>query len=105
MIINYDEFEKIILNLQKTQDQANLLYKNGVDITKITDNLHTIIEDLLGVIFTNDGKDWIEWFIYEKEFGRDDDIKAWDEDNNEIAYDIKSLYEYIIELADELKDK
>jgi hypothetical protein len=93
--MEYEYFEKIILNLQKTYDQTNLLYKNGIDITEVTDNLHTIISDLLGIIFTDDGKDWIDWFIYEKEFGKREDLKAWDGDN-EIAYDIKSLYELLV---------
>lgn len=94
--MEYEQFEKIILNLQKSSDQADLLYKNGIDITEVTDNLHIIISDLLGIIFTDDGKDWIDWFMYEKEFGKRDDLKAWDVDKNEIAYDIKSLYELLI---------
>ena len=94
--MEYEYFEKIILNLQKSSDQANLLYKNGIDITDVTDNLHIIISDLLGIIFTDEGKDWIDWFMYEKEFGKREDLKAWDIDKNEIAYDIKSLYELLI---------
>jgi hypothetical protein len=94
--MEYEQFEKIILNLQKSSNQADLLYKNGIDITEVTDNLHIIISDLLGIIFTDDGKDWIDWFMYEKEFGKRDDLKAWDVDKNEIAYDIKSLYELLI---------
>lgn len=94
--MEYEKFEKIILNLQKTYDHANILYSYGIDITEVTDNLHTIISDLLGIIFTDDGKDWIDWFMYEKEFGKREDLKAWDENKNEIAYDIKSLYELLI---------
>jgi hypothetical protein len=62
----------------------------------VTGGLHTIIENLLGIIFNEDGKDWIEWFMYEKDFGKREDLKAWDEDKNEIAYDIKSLYDLLI---------
>jgi hypothetical protein len=93
--MEYEKFEKIILNLQKSFDQADILYNNGIDITEVADNLHIIINDLLGIIFTDDGKDWIDWFMYEKEFGKREDFKAWDGDN-EIAYDIKSLYELLV---------
>ena len=93
--MEYEKFEKIILNLQKISDQADILYNNGIDITEVTDNLHIIINDLLGIIFTDDGKDWIDWFMYEKEFGKREDLKAWD-GNDEIAYDIKSLYDLLI---------
>lgn len=94
--MTYEKFEKIMLALNKSSQNTNLLYRHGVDITEITDHLQTIIEDLLGFIFTKEGKDWIEWFIYEKDFGEREDIKAWDSDKNEIAYDIKSLYELLI---------
>lgn len=94
--MEYEKFEKIILSLQATHDRANLLYRNGVDITEVTDGLHNIIEDLLNVIFIEAGNDWIWWFMYEKDFGKREDIKAWDEDGNEIVYDIKSLYDLLI---------
>lgn len=94
--MEYEKFEKIILSLQVTHDRANLLYQNGVDITEVTDGLHNIIEDLLNVIFIEAGNDWILWFMYEKDFGKREDVKAWDEDGNEIVYDIKSLYDLLI---------
>lgn len=94
--MTYEIFEKIMLDLQKTHDHANILYSHGIDITEVTDGLHTIIENLLGIIFNEDGKDWMDWFMYEKDFGRREDLKAWDEDKNEIAYDIKSLYDLLI---------
>lgn len=94
--MTYEIFEKIILDLQKTHDHANVLYAHGIDITEVTDGLHTIIENLLGIIFNEDGKDWIDWFMYEKDFGKREDMKAWDVDKNEIAYDIKSLYDLLI---------
>lgn len=95
--MEYEKFEKIILSLQKSSDQVDLLYRNGIDITEVLDPLHSIIEDLLGFIFNDNGQDWIEWFIYEKEFGRREDLKAWDEKQNEIAYDIKSLYQLLMD--------
>lgn len=94
--MTYEQFEKIILALQKSHDNANLLYRNGVDITDITDHLASIIEQLLSLVFTAEGADWIDWFMYEKEFGKREDLKAWDVDKNEIAYDIKSLYDLLI---------
>jgi hypothetical protein len=94
--MTYEIFEKIMLDLQKTHKHADTLYAHGIDITEVTGGLHTIIENLLGIIFNEDGKDWIEWFMYEKDFGKREDLKAWDEDKNEIAYDIKSLYDLLI---------
>lgn len=94
--MEYERFEKIILYLQNSHDKVNLLYANSIDLTEVIDPLHYIISDLLKIIFNDDGQDLIEWFMYEKDFGRRVDLKAWDEDKNEIAYDIKSLYDLLI---------
>jgi hypothetical protein len=93
--MTYENFERIILNLQKTHDHANTLYSHVIDITQVTDGLHSIIENLLNIIFGDEGADWIDWFMYEKDFGTREDLKAWDENKNEIAYDIKSLYDLL----------
>lgn len=94
--MEYERFEKIILYLQNSHDKVNLLYANSIDLTEVIDPLHYIISDLLKIIFNDDGQDLIDWFMYEKDFGRREDLKAWDEDKNEIAYDIKSLYDLLI---------
>jgi hypothetical protein len=69
--------------------------------------------------YTNDGIEWVSWFIFENEWGETDRSKlpvyrknesgvmeldlnynghaANDENGNPICYDIKSLWEYIEE--------
>ena len=38
--------------------------------------------------------DWINWFVYETNYGQKD-MQGRDENGNPICYDVKSLYEYI----------
>lgn len=94
--MTYEQFEDIMTKLQKSSDNTDVLYRHGVDVTDVTDHLHSIIGKLLCCVFTSEGYDWIEWFIYEKEFGKRADMKAWDADKNEIAYDLRSLYDLLI---------
>jgi hypothetical protein len=94
--MTYEQFENIMTKLQKSDENTDVLYRHGVDVTDIMDHLHSVIGRLLCCVFTDEGKDWIEWFMFEKEFGKRDDLKAWDANKNEIAYDIKSLYELLI---------
>jgi hypothetical protein len=97
IIMTYEQFEKIVLNLKAADENISVLYTIGVDMIEISDHYHKIITDLFKVIFTEEGFDWLEWFMYEKDFGDNVDLKAWDENHNEIVYDIKSLYDLLME--------
>jgi hypothetical protein len=44
--------------------------------------------------YTQEGADWVSWFVYETNYGQKD-MKGRDENKNPICYDVKSLHEYI----------
>jgi hypothetical protein len=54
---------------------------------------------LWGYILTAEGKDWLDWFLYEKGYISDgvgrEDLNAWDENKNLICEDLKGLYDYL----------
>lgn len=50
---------------------------------------------LLSNVFNNDGKDWIDWYLYEKISFDGKVLEAWDENNNPICYDTESLWNTI----------
>jgi predicted protein tyrosine phosphatase len=50
-------------------------------------------------VLTKEGIDWLDWFLYEKDYINGNlrkDLKAWDSDKKEICKDLKSLYKYLI---------
>jgi predicted protein tyrosine phosphatase len=50
-------------------------------------------------VLTKEGIDWLDWFLYEKDYISGNlrkDLKAWDSDKKEICKDLKSLYKYLI---------
>jgi hypothetical protein len=59
-----------------------------------------IIDLLLKETFTPEGYDWISWFLYEREGFSGTTEKAWDNDNNEICYDIPSLWKEVNSIND-----
>ena len=93
--MQYPIFEKIIHELKKNSDKVSQMYRQGVDLTQITDPLHQVISYSLGAHFGQEGLDWIDWWCYDKDFGSRGDLKAYDSSGNEICKTIYDLWETI----------
>jgi hypothetical protein len=95
--MNKQEFIKMINHLQEESDRYSLLYKNGIDVLNLTEGFHSVITILGESLFSKEGWDWITWFCYETNFGKNN-LEAWDEHKNPICYDIDSLYEFLVQM-------
>lgn len=98
--MEYEKFEKII-NLQREHSKRlSDLYNLRVDILDLCDELQTVITLLWDEVLTEEGTDWLSWFLYEKNYiGGElrEDLTAWDENKKEICKDLPGLYEYLKE--------
>ena len=118
-----EHFEKILNEYRKSSDILSELYDIGFDLMegkyKLSDSLYHLFISSLESHYTDDGIDWVTWFIYENDWGEKDwdmvplykrnedgiatlDMEtkrdgANDENGNSICYDIPSLWEYIEE--------
>ena len=95
--MTYNTFEKLIKELQVTSNRYSKLYDLGVDLINYDEPNQRIISLLMEEIFAKEGKDWIDWYLYEKVTHSGEILKAWDKDDNEICYDIPSLWETVKE--------
>jgi len=79
------------LRLQtQTEDQIQDI--SGLKISKVTDNLWYIVENLLKFVYGEDATEVIMWYV----LLRDEDSEYWEE--NEEAYkinDLKSLWKFV----------
>ena len=89
-----EKFTEIIDSLKKTGEDLNKLYKLNVDLVEFVEPYETIISRLIKEIYGDEGYDWFSWFCYDRDFG-EKELGAWDENENPICYDIKSLWEYL----------
>lgn len=93
-----EKFKKII-NLQAEQYQKQQkLYKLGIDLIEINDPLELVISELWAELLTNEGYNWLSWFLYEYYWISGDpklEIKAWDEEGTEIIKTTEELHEYL----------
>ena len=100
--MEYDEFKKIIENLEKCRDRSYSIYKFGINLMDYDDPYHEVISSLLLSIFNIDGKDWIDWYLYERlSLTGKEPLKAFDKDDNEICHNIESLWETVKEYINE----
>jgi hypothetical protein len=87
-------FTTLIEGIQSQSKKTHELYKHGVDLLSFNDDYYReVVRPLIVETFGEEGIDWINWYIYEKN-GRED-MKAWDKEGNEICHNIESLYNEI----------
>jgi hypothetical protein len=106
--MEYEDFLKVILGLQKENRVISELYDRNVDLIEFADPYHSIISTLLKSIYGEKGLDWFSWFCYENDFGQrvytDKDGNpthgASDENGNPICYSFESLWEFLEGLED-----
>lgn len=92
--MTYENFLKVILQLQKQDRIIDNLYKNKVDLVEFVDPYHGIVQTLMKEIYGEEGVDWFNWYCYENNFGTKG-LEAWDADKNPICYSHETLWEYL----------
>ena len=93
--MNYETFKIIIESLEKVGERSHSIYELGVNLMDYEELYHNIITNLLNSVFDKEGKDWIDWYLYERVGFRNKVNLATDKDGNEICYDIPSLWEEV----------
>ena len=69
----------------------------GINLIEAFDEQEKVIDALWNKVLTENGKDWLSWYLYEKDAisGKPKkDFKAHD-GNVEICKDVKGLYDYL----------
>ena len=93
--MTYEKFKIIIEKLEEARDRSSSLYDLNVNLTNYDDLYQDVITNLMLSVFKEEGKDWIDWYLYER-IGFTNKVNlATDIDGNEICYDIPSLWEEV----------
>jgi len=116
--MEYGEFLSILLPYKKFQEDTSELNSLGFDFFEgkyeLVGSVYKMFQNTINILFTKEGVEWIEWFIYESDWGMKDwsqksrmidgkliekdpsDIYgARDENGNPICYSFESLWEYV----------
>lgn len=93
-----NEFQNLLEKFKSFSDNLSELHDLGFDFYEgkyqLISDVDNIIDITLSSHYTQEGVDWINWFIYETNYG-EKDMEATDENKNPICYDVESLHQYI----------
>lgn len=95
--MKFEKFKKILDLQAGHHKRMHDLYNLKVDVLDTFDELEKVVEILWGEILTEEGADWLSWFLYEKDYvygNLREDLKAWDGEK-EICNDLEGLYSYL----------
>ena len=91
--MKYEVFSKVLSCIKELDEKSQKLYGVGIDLLNFTEPYSQAIWHLFGAYYGKSGKDWIEWFIYEKD-GRNG-ITAHNSRGEEICKTEKELWKII----------
>jgi len=93
--MNFEEFERLIIFIQNETNLIDLFYSFGFDLDPISfDKVSFLVNSILINNFGEFSISWINWFVFSKLPNNKFNI-AVDNNNNEICFDIKSLYDFL----------
>jgi hypothetical protein len=92
------ELENLLEKYKAFSDKISELHDMGFDFYEGKFELMSDVEKMFDIMisthYNEHGVDWINWFIYENDYGKRK-LEAWDENKNLICQDLESLHEYI----------
>lgn len=95
-VLTKGEFIKLLEERDDQENRIDTLASIGLDIfdSPLIEYGNMMFERLISAHFTEDGTDWIFWWLYEK--NGNPDMKAWDENHNEIPMEtMEDLWNYV----------
>ena len=95
-----ETFTKLLDNYNEAYRKSKAIYELGIDLEDYNDIFQKNTELLLNEVFTEEGIEWIFWFLYEKDYiegALKEDMKAWDEHDQEICQDVPRLYRFLVQ--------
>ena len=95
--MTFETFKKVVKALERERDSTHQLYSLGVDLMTYIEPLQNAISALLENTFQEEGKNWIDWYLYERKSLTSEKylLQAFDADGKEICHNIESLWETV----------
>jgi hypothetical protein len=93
--MNFEQFKLIIETLEKIRERSYSIHHLGIDLMDYDEPTHIVISTLFESIFKEEGKGWIDWYLYERPGFHGKPNLATDENGNEICHNVESLWETV----------
>ena len=70
-------------------------YRLGIDLIEFTESAQEVVNTLLKHVFDEHQYETLSWWMYEKDFGRREDLQMWDKDGKEICRTVEELHQFL----------
>ena len=92
-----ENFKQVMALIDKADQRNDTLYKAGIDAIEYSDIYHDIITRLFKEIFSEEGWEWIAFYLYEIPFMNiDSDYHATEADGSPIYLrNVEELYNFL----------
>lgn len=97
-MISKEDLKQIIELMTSHHDRTQDAYKLNIDLIEYNDSLYKVIDILFDNVFLKNQKQFLEWYMYGKDFGRREDLKVWDDNGKEI--EVNSIDDFYNTLKD-----
>ena len=87
-------FTHILDKLRSNSRRIDELYALDIDLVNFSNDFSEVIDILLKVYYGQEGSDWIDWYLWERD-PNGDQHQATDGEGNPLCYDDKSLWEEV----------
>ena len=97
--MTFNKFKTLADLMVAQNQQVSAAYKLNIDLLDFNNSQDVLISNLWSYILTDHGKDWFDWFMYEKNYIHDgigNSLTASD-DGKPICEDLQGLYDYLVE--------
>lgn len=94
--ITKEEFLELLKMREAQSERLDKLSDTGFPIwdTDVIEYGNLMFDKVVEAYFTQEGEDWIFWWLYEK--NGNPEIKAWDEDHDEIPMEtMEDLWRFV----------
>jgi hypothetical protein len=89
------ELQNLLNLIDAHNKRTQEAYKIGIDLTEFDESAQEVIDLLLKRIFNEDQYECLSWWMYEKDFGRREDLQMWDADGNEVCRTVEELHQFL----------
>ena len=97
--MTFEEFKAIIDLMVDNSKRVDAIYDLKIDLLEFNDDNQQLVCLLWKQLLTTEGYDWLQWFLYEKNYIHDGkgrkEMNAWDENGKEICRNLKDTYTYL----------
>ena len=70
-------------------------YRLGIDLIEFTESAQEVVNTLLKHVFDEHQYETLSWWMYEKDFGRREDLQMWDADGSEVCRTVEELHQFL----------